>query len=209
MKITWLGHSCFILDDGSSRCVVDPYSPGSVPGYSDISAEAEAVFCTHSHSDHSFTKAVKLTGKPFTMDLKVIHEYHDDCLGKKRGTSDILVFHGKDGIKAVHMGDIGRIPTDDEIAIIKDADVMMIPVGGYFTVDGAAAAEIVRKAAPRITVPMHFRSSSFGYDVTSGLEDFTSRFATDEIRYAGSSTIEVARDTAPGICVLTPKLAKA
>ena len=203
MKLTWLGHSCYLLDDGQSRLVIDPYAPGSVDGLSDIHAEAEGVVCTHGHGDHNYKQAVKLTGAPLTMDIKALPEFHDECRGKKRGPNDVLIITGADGVKIAHMGDIGAMPTKEHLKAISEADAILIPVGGFYTVNAEEAKQITDASGVGIIVPMHFRSDSFGFDVLSTVDGFTGLF--DQVSYLDGSTFEVNPGTPDGVIVPVPE----
>ena len=206
MKLTWLGHSCYLLDDGASRCVIDPYAPGSVDGLGDISCEAEAVFCTHGHGDHGYKEAVSVTGAPFTMKVEALPEFHDEVRGAKRGPNDVFIITGQDGIKVAHMGDIGAMPSDDHIKAISEADVLLIPVGGFYTVDAKEAKAIADAAGSKIIVPMHYRSAKFGFGVLAELSSFTDLY--DDVIYLDTCTFEITKDTAPAVLIPVPALVK-
>ena len=79
-------------------------------------------------------------------------------------------------MKVIHFGDIGRLPSDDEYEQLKGADVVLIPVGGFYTIDAAQAAAIVRRLHPKLTVLMHYRTDTFGYDVLSHIDDVRKEF---------------------------------
>ena len=206
MKLTWLGHSCYLLDDGASRCVIDPYAPGSVDGLGDVSCSAEAVFCTHGHGDHSYKEAVELTGAPFTMTVEALPEFHDEVRGAKRGPNDVLIITGRDGVKVAHMGDIGDMPSDEHIKAISEADVLLIPVGGFYTVDANGAKAIADAASSKIIVPMHYRSDRFGFGVLATLDSFTGLY--DNVEYLDGSTFEITKDTPSSVIVPIPALVK-
>ena len=206
MKLTWLGHSCYLLDDGKSRLVIDPYAPGSVDGLGDIDVEAERVICTHGHGDHSFKDAVRITGDPFTMDVRALPEFHDECKGRKRGPNDVFIITGSDGVKIAHMGDIGSMPTREHLEAISEADAILIPVGGFYTVDAREAKAITDAAGVNIIVPMHFRSDSFGFDVLSTLDRFTGLF--ENVTYLEGSSFTVDAGTPAGVIVPVPEFLK-
>ncbi len=199
MIITWIGHSCFKIESDGKSIIIDPYEDGSVPGYKPVREKAGCVFSTHSHRDHSFMDGVVLSGEG--LGYKAINAYHDDAKGEKRGPNRIcIVDDGKERI--AHLGDLGEYIESDELHCL---DVLLIPVGGFYTIDGKEAARIVRKLNPRLVIPMHFRSDKygFGYDEISTLDDFVSEFSS--VRYLDSSTMDTKADYGAGIIVLRPR----
>ena len=171
MKLTWYGHSCFLLESAHGSVVFDPYAPGKVPGWTLPALEADAVLCSHGHSDHGYAEGVKLTGRPYAAAVTRIGSFHDDCGGALRGENTISLVEDE-GIRAVHMGDVGCALTAEQIAALGRVDVLMIPVGGHYTVDAAQAWEITKALDPAIVIPMHYRGRGFGYDVIGTVEPF-------------------------------------
>lgn len=172
MKINYLGHSCFAIEEDGYRVVFDPYRNGSVPGCRDLDEEADLVICSHGHDDHSAAELIRRKSGAFCpFELTTIHSFHDDHGGRLRGKNDITLVRGK--ISAAHMGDIGCDLTDEQYALLKGVDVLMIPVGGFFTIDAAAAAKMADRIGARVTIPMHYRGKGFGYPVIGKVEKFT------------------------------------
>ena len=175
MEITFVGHACFLIrfDTGLTVCF-DPYKPGSVPGLSDANVSADEVYCSHSHRDHCDYESV---GKPFdpyegpAPEVKIIKTFHDEVQGAKRGRNNVTkVTSGNETV--VHMGDIGCDLTDEQIEEIKGCDLLLIPVGGFYTIDCRKAHDMVGQIDPKVVIPMHYRSKLFGYDEISGREEF-------------------------------------
>ena len=178
-KLTWYGHSCFGLDLGPGGSVIfDPYSPGSVPGVELPDAlEADLVLCSHQHGDHNAAGRVKLTGRKPAFRLTLLESFHDPDRGAKRGENKIaLVEHA--GFRAVHLGDQGCPLNRAQIDALQDADLLLIPVGGFFTIGPDEAAEICAQLKPRVIVPMHYRRGEMGFNVLTPLEAFTGKFPT-------------------------------
>ena len=163
MKRTWLGHSTFLLEtDAGKKLVTDPVDAGS--GFDLPHIEADVITVSHHHFDHDAvdriggTPVVKDTPEPETIagfSIKGYPAFHDMERGAKRGPNIIFSIEA-DGQRFVHCGDLGHIPDDATIEALKGADVLMIPVGGIFTVDGKTAWEIARRIAPKVVVPMHY-----------------------------------------------------
>ena len=175
MTLTWNGHSCFTLDTGAGRAVFDPYEPGSVPGWTLPPLAAEAVLCSHGHHDHCHAAGVKQTRMAPGFTVETVDCWHDEVHGAKRG-SNIIHIVTAEGKRFVHLGDLGHTLTAEQAAAVGRPEVLMIPVGGFYTVDAATAWEIVRQARPRCVVPMHYRHEKGGFDVLSTVEDFTQYF---------------------------------
>jgi L-ascorbate metabolism protein UlaG (beta-lactamase superfamily) len=171
MKLTWYGHSCFLLESGEGSIVFDPYAPGSVPGWELPKLRADAVICSHGHRDHGWREGVTLSGGRFAGKIEQLASFHDDRRGALRGENTITLVEA-DGLRAVHMGDIGCPLTTEQIASLGRVDVLMIPVGGHYTVDAAQAREITKALDPAIVSPMHYRGRGFGYDVIGTVEPF-------------------------------------
>lgn len=172
IKLTWLGHSCFRVEYHGYSIVIDPFEPGSVPGFDDIAVMANQVLCTHEHHDHSYRAGVTLAPEqscPF--QITAFPSWHDDQNGALRGENTIYQLEAG-GLRVVHFGDVGCMPEQSVLDALRGADAIMLPVGGHYTVDARGAKEIVDAVRPRVTLPMHYRSDSFGYDVLAPLDDF-------------------------------------
>ena len=168
MKVKWLGHaSLLITSDKGTKIITDPYTPG-VYGleYKPITEAADIVTISHEHDDHNNVKSIP--GKPQILkgagkhqakgiEFRGIASCHDECGGKERGDNTIFVFT-VDDIKLCHLGDLGRVLTDKEASEIGKVDVLMIPVGGSFTIDAAGADKVIAQLKPRIVFPMHYQT---------------------------------------------------
>ena len=205
MKVTWIGHACFRIEENGYAVVLDPYENGSVPGLANVDETAQLVLCSHEHGDHNARGNVKITEGadcPFTIDC--VDTFHDDEQGAKRGPNRIHILTSlQDGKKAVHLGDLGCPLTEEQQEKLKDADVLMIPVGGFFTIDYSQAAEVVRQLNPKVVIPMHYRSDSFGFDVIDTVDRFT--LTEDAVQECPYSTLDTDLDYAARIVVLKPQ----
>ncbi len=164
MEIVWLGHSCFRIRAREATVITDPCPPST--GYTTGKPTADIITLSHAHDDHTYVKAV--AGKPTVIDsageyeisgafLTAIPTYHDGEMGGERGKNLVFVIE-MEGIKICHLGDLGHAPTADQAEDMTGADVLMIPVGGDSTIDGAKAAEIVPMLDARIVIPMHYKT---------------------------------------------------
>lgn len=187
MTITWLGHAAFLLESGEYRIVVDPCK--GVPGVQDTTCDANAVFCSHGHFDHCYTDEIRLTestSSPFT--VREIAAFHDEDSGAKRGANTIRVFTAE-GVTVAHMGDLGHQLSPEQISSIGHVDVLLIPVGGTYTVDCAGAKAVADAVNPRIVIPMHYRKGSMGFDVLQTVDEFTALFPSDPVHTLETNTL--------------------
>ena len=198
MKITWYGHACFGLESADGSVVFDPYAPGKVPGWKLPALTADEVLCSHGHTDHNFAEAVTPTGRPFTGAVTKIPSFHDDRGGALRGENTITLVE-TEGVRVVHMGDIGCCLTAEQIAALGRVDVLLIPVGGHYTVDAAEAWEITKELGPGVVIPMHYRGRGFGFPVIGKVDPFL-KLAGNVKEIAGMSW-EVDLSIAPATVV--------
>ncbi len=200
MKITWIGHAAFKLESSLYSLVLDPYEDGSVEGLKNMREKADAVLCSHDHYDHAFKSAVEIVSSgaaPFSIDY--IDTFHDDDGGKKRGPNRVhIISDGK--TRVCHFGDLGCDICSDKLMNI---DVALIPVGGFYTIDGDTAAQIIKRIKPRITIPMHYRSEGFGFSVLSTPDPFLSHF--DSVFRTGTSEIDTDDAFSSPVLVLEPR----
>ena len=178
MKLQWLGHSCFkiALNDGRT-IVTDPYD--DTVGYPPLHVKADIVLSSHGHFDHNCFAAVE--GDPEIINapgeyvrggttITGVHSFHDDARGAKRG--DNVIFAVQDGdMKLVHLGDLGHLPdTDAQRAILRDTDILLIPIGGTYTITTPQAVALIGLYKPRAAVAMHYRNDYCHFPVTDCAE---------------------------------------
>lgn len=177
MKIEYFGHSCFLLtsEDGT-RLVVDPYTG---IGYEMAQVTADFVVCSHGHYDHTYTEGVtgaraviSEVGEYKLGGIEAIGHscFHDDKRGTIRGKNTAFVFKA-DGVSVCHMGDIGEHCSVSFVQNLGKVDVLLIPVGGNYTVDVAGALEYMDAILPKITIPMHYALEGGKIDIAP-LHDF-------------------------------------
>ena len=167
MLITYHGHSEFYLEGADGFCLLtDPYD--AHVGYPMGEYRADAVTVTHGHGDHNFVR--KAAGTPAVIDsagewfpgpdvkVTAIPSVHDDAGGKKRGPNLIMKIE-MEGLVLAHLGDQGAPLTESQIAALGAVDVLMIPVGGFYTIDAKTAYETAQALRPRVTIPMHYKTA--------------------------------------------------
>ncbi len=180
MNIKWLGHASFLItSDTGTRIIADPYTTGENFRYGEIEEEADIVAVSHGHGDHNNIAAVK--GNPEIINQVGITEAkgitfnglptaHDNAGGRQRGSNIIFCFE-VDGIKVCHLGDLGHLLSDQQAAELGKIDILLIPVGGYFTIDAKAATQVAEKLAPRVIIPMHFKTDKLDFPI-AGVDEF-------------------------------------
>ena len=190
MLIKWYGHSCFKIQQESQSVVIDPYVDGSVAGYDDLRLQANIVLCSHMHKDHCGVENVELVESKYDSPFKIdtINSYHDNKKGKLRGDNLIHIITVCDYYKVVHLGDLGCMLDDSQIEMIKHCHVLMIPTGGYYTIDSEQAYQLVEKIKPSVIIPMHYYDNGRGYDVLQPVEKFTSHF--EKVLYLTTNVLE-------------------
>jgi L-ascorbate metabolism protein UlaG (beta-lactamase superfamily) len=183
MKIKWYGHAAFLItSDQGTKIIIDPYEPGAFGGqlsYGKINDQVDIVITSHDHADHNYTKelpgtpqVVKGTGSKTIkgISMKGIPTYHDPSKGSERGANTI--FNLKvDNIQLCHLGDLGHLLSDKELAEIGPVDILLIPVGGFFTIDPKEATRVAEQIKPKIVIPMHFKTEKCGFPIAP-VEDF-------------------------------------
>jgi L-ascorbate metabolism protein UlaG (beta-lactamase superfamily) len=168
MQIKWYGQSCFQINavvskNNQIKIVIDPFSPDI--GLKVPSLEADLVLCTHNHYDHNNVKIVK--GDPFLIDgpgeyeikgvfIQGINSWHDNKQGEERGSNTIYIIEAED-LKICHMGDFGQDELNEsQLEQIGEVDILMVPVGGTYTIDAKGALKVSSQIEPKIIIPMHY-----------------------------------------------------
>lgn len=195
MKLTWLGHSCFCVEEDGYRLLLDPY--GDVDGYPPLHAEANEVLVSHDHFDHNHIEAITLLPRrksPFT--VRKVETFHDDQGGALRGPNTIHIIQG-DGLTVAHLGDLGHPLSPEQLSAVGKCDLLMVPVGGCFTIDAAGAAGVVDALGGGTVVPMHYRHPPYGFPKTAELDKFLQFYPLSQIRHLShnSFTVEKAEGT--------------
>src|SRR4030043_155067 len=178
MKIKYLAHAAFLItSEKGTRIITDPYETSDGLKHSAIKETADIVTVNHEHGDHNNIAAV--AGKPKIVkaseevkgiNIKAVATAHDDKGGSQRGKNTIFCFN-VDGINVGHAGDLGHELTDDQVKAIGKVDVLMVPVGGFFTIDAATATKVCDQLKPKVIIPMHFKTEKLDFPI-SGVEAF-------------------------------------
>lgn len=199
MKIRWFGHACFLMEsqDGT-KIVTDPFD-GSV-GYKMPTMEADIVTVSHDHYDHNYVEGVQcdptVVNSPGEcnisgINIKGIPAFHDEVKGAKRGPVVIFVYE-IDGLTICHMGDLCHLLSKSQLEEIGKVDVLLIPVGGTFTLDADGASAVIEQIQPKIVIPMHYQTPAVSMPIDP-VDNFLEKMGIGE--HIDSTTIEVTPET--------------
>lgn len=159
MNIINLGHACFLFEGKECSFVVDPYQESSVPNLRMPRVGANYVFSSHGHADHNATNLVRIVPTKAELKYDVITVAHDHHNGEHRGLNKMYIFY-VDGLKIIHTGDLGCIPSHDVLKKMKDTDILLAPINGYYTISSKELVEIINIVKPRLIIPMHYYKAS-------------------------------------------------
>jgi L-ascorbate metabolism protein UlaG (beta-lactamase superfamily) len=226
VNLEWYGHSCFLLTlNNGAKILLDPYDMTRLP-YSLPAGRVDVTFSTHDHFDHNAVNAVpsgvilRAKGSEATffgsksgfktlpdgsiqVDIKgtslnclTVPSYHDDHQGGQRGVNGLIRFTVA-GLNFVHLGDLGDTLNAEQIANLKPVDILMIPVGGFYTIDAHQAKKVVEQLSPKVVIPMHYKTSALpkeGFPITT-VDDFLAGYSN--IKHEPGSTISFTADHLP------------
>jgi L-ascorbate metabolism protein UlaG (beta-lactamase superfamily) len=207
MKIKWYGHAAFLLTtDAGTRIIIDPYQSGAFDGalsYGRITDEADLVLISHDHDDHNYTadirgdfRIVKEEGtfEGAGVTVRAVAGYHDTSKGAERGENRMFVVEA-DGLRVAHLGDLGHELDGKTLGQIGKVDVLLVPTGGFFTIDAAAASKVMDAVAPALTIPMHFKTEKCDFPIAP-VEEFAR--GRSNVRRKEVSEIEISKASLPG-----------
>ncbi|KKR30829.1 hypothetical protein A2715_01870 [Candidatus Woesebacteria bacterium RIFCSPHIGHO2_01_FULL_39_32] len=186
MDISYLGHASFRMKGRRASVVTDPYAP--YVGFKFPKVEADIVTISHNHEDHNQSQLVsnvkRVVAGPGEYEISGVSiigipSFHDEEKGAKRGTNTIYVFE-IDDLRVVHLGDLGHKLSEEVLEDIGTVDILMVPVGGFYTIGPTEASDIVRNIEPTITIPMHYKVSGLDQSTFGSLaavDDFLKEVA--------------------------------
>jgi len=201
MKIKWNGHASFTItaDDGTVL-VTDPYDPSGYDGaltYDVVDDKADGALISHDHADHNNVNGLsgspdilKGSGNIKDISVKGINTFHDESRGSERGSNIVFVFK-VDGINICFMGDLGHQLSDEQIKEAGKVDLLLVPVGGTFTVDAEGASNLIDAVKPRLVIPMHYKTSKCNFPIGE-LDSFLDLMSS--VKKLGKTEIEISAD---------------
>ena len=188
VEIRYLGHSSFYIRTKTARLVFDPFPPEV--GFKMKKVEADVVFVSHNHFDHSYVEGVRgdfvVVGGPGEYEVKGVKawgfaSYHDTKHGAQRGENTIYLV-STEGFNLVHLGDLGHLLDDKIVEALGEVDVLFIPVGGFYTLELPDVVKVIEQIEPKVIVPMHYRTKQHGssFDQVAPLEPFLQEMGVKE-----------------------------
>ncbi len=214
MIINWYGHSCFKIasQGGHLTIITDPFEKKI--GLTPPRASADVVTVSHDHFDHNNVKAV--SGDPLIINSPGEYEikgariigcssFHDQKQDPGKGLNVIYLIE-MDKIRICHLGDFGQDKlTDEQLETIGQADILMIPVGGTYTINGREAAKITKQIEPSLVIPMHYKLPGLTVNLV-GPEVFLKEMGLDKKTAVDKLTIKKKDLTGKEMEVLIFKL---
>ncbi len=206
MKIKWLGHASFLVESKEgTKILTDPFEAGSYDGavgYSPIHDEADIVTVSHDHADHNAVDSVG--GSPEVVrgperrtvkgiEIRGVNTYHDESRGQDRGRNTVFVIE-VDGLHVGHLGDLGHPLSPEEIKELGHIDVLLAPVGGYYTIGPEEAKRVAESLGAKIIIPMHYKTEALGFPILP-VDDFLKLM--DEVERANGTSVEIDADKLP------------
>ncbi len=180
MKIKWLGHASFLItSDAGIKIVTDPYATNERLAYDEIRESANIVLASHEHGDHNNVAAVggnpEVVRGTLPVEIKgikfnAIPTYHDNTEGSQRGKNTIFYFE-VDGVRVCHLGDLGHQLSDKQVAELGEVDILLTPVGGFYTIDANGATQVCNLLKPKVIIPMHYKNDKCHFPI-SGVDEF-------------------------------------
>lgn len=199
MDIKYIGHSSFFIKTKNSRIVTDPFDPKI--GLKFPKQEADTVTISHHHSDHDFLG--QIAGDPLVLDwpgefekqqvrISGFSSFHDKKKGEERGPNILYKIEG-DGVSVLHCGDLGVVPDDTFLEQIGTVNVLLVPVGGFYTIDANDAVELIKKVEPSIVIPMHFNRPELDktvFEKVAPLDDFLKKIGAEDAERTTKLTLK-------------------
>lgn len=192
MDITYLGHSSFRIKGKTGSVITDPYTVDSDGAPFSKRFAADVVTISHTHDDHNNVKAIKdvvyVIQGPGEYEVKGIgvlgvSSYHDDSEGGERGKNTMYRFD-VDGVSVVHLGDLGHVLSAELADELDGVDILLIPVGGVYTIDSKQAVEVVNEINPSVIIPMHYKQPGFDsgpFEKLLPVENFFQEMSVNDI----------------------------
>ena len=201
MQITWYGHSCFLLTSESGYSILtDPCDPET--GYELHDLVCDAVTISHEHHDHNCLAIVagspeimRAPGEYLAGEIPVTgyFSYHDEAKGTNRGENVVFLYQ-IDGLRVLHLGDLGHMLPDEVIQKIGNVDILLAPIGGVSTINAKMATEVADRLNAKVFIPMHYKTPALHFDI-EGLEPLLAANATRRVHHLNANTASLSRET--------------
>ena len=205
MQIQWLGHACFAVTHKGYTLVIDPYNSDYINGYPKLRVKADMVLVSHEHFGHNYREGVQLSGRPESdcpFTITALQAPHEFKMGNWRGFCKIHILEAE-GMKLVHMSDLGTQLDGGQISRLYGADVVMICAGSATALPSQEAKRATDEIMAKVIVPMHYRDGNRGAHRLETVEDFINYFESPEyIHRYDSDTLTITPELEPQVAVL-------
>ncbi len=202
MEITYIGHSCFQLKGSTINIIIDPYDPKKT-GYKLPKLKADVVLVTHDHADHNYAEGVadyrlliNAPGEYETNDVFIFgySAFHDTDEGEERGINTIYLVD-IDGFTVLHLGDLGHELSESTLENIDKVDVLMVPVGGKYTIDEEKASKVISAIEPGLVIPMHYATEDLAFkDDIKPVNEFLDEMGVSDVKEQENLKLTSASD---------------
>lgn len=205
VDIYWYGQACFKIKSKNTSVILDPFS-GTFTGLKEPKLDADIVCVTHGHEDHNNSSVVKGTGEnaPFLIagpgeyeiggvNIVGVSSFHDDSEGKERGKNTIYQITIED-VNVVHLGDLGQRELKQAQVEALSCDILLIPTGGVYTINGKEAPAIIAQLEPKIVIPMHYKVGTLKFDLEP-VEEFLKAMGKENVERLPK--LSISRDKLP------------
>lgn len=192
MKLHWFGHSCFLLTNQTGKTLLfDPFN--EKVGYELPAFRADIVLTSHAHYDHAYVDGVqgefRLINLPGEFEEKGfringISTFHDDQNGSIRGKNIVYIVES-DGLKICHLGDLGHILSKEQCEMIGTPDILLLPVGGGYTIDAEKAETVRQQLKPACTIPVHYKTKVCQLSIGT-IDKFLSLVPKEKVVFLGN-----------------------
>jgi L-ascorbate metabolism protein UlaG (beta-lactamase superfamily) len=206
MRIKWYGHAAFLLStDRGTRVIIDPYQSGAFGGaltYGKITDRADLVLTSHDHEDHCYIKDIPGPFKHISSEgaynerdvrVRALPSFHDPSQGRERGKNLMFLIHA-DGLTLAHLGDLGHTLDGEAVRNLGAVDVLVLPVGGFFTVGAGDATTVMEAVRASITIPMHYKTEKCAFSI-SGVAEFTA--GKNRVKRIDGSEVSISKESLP------------
>ena len=205
MEIKWLGHACFAITHMGYTVVIDPYNSDYINGYPKLRVRADKLLVSHEHFGHNYREGVVLSDRPESdcpFEITALKAPHEFKMGSWRGFTLIHILK-VDGMKLVHMGDLGTQLDGGQITQLFGADVAMVCAGSCTALPSQEAKRAMDEIMAKVIIPMHYRHDGMGAHRLETVEDFANQFESpDLIHRYDTDTLTVTPDLEPQVAVL-------
>lgn len=208
MKIKYFGHSCFMLSyEKDPVLITDPFDPSVT--FTPCVERCDAALVSHDHFDHNYTASlqgdfsiIREAGAYIVGGARItaIPSFHDEKGGALRGKNLLMRIDCED-LSIAHLGDLGHMPNAEQMELLKDLDVLMLPIGGTYTIDTPQAEALIKALSPRHAIAMHFRTDAYEINIArcdAFARDMQAAFMPREIAFTRQSV-----DALPPVMILS------